>query len=57
MEYALSYSYYNWYDQLSFLMEKKGDHDVELNWKTGDVNDIHFWNNKYYHPEEYVMYK
>ena len=31
------------------LKKKKSDHDVK------DVNDIHFWNNKYNHPEEYVM--
>ena len=31
------------------IKKKKSDHDVK------DVNDIHFWNNKYNHPEEYVM--
>ena len=25
--------------------------------ETGEVNDIHLWNKKYNHPEEYDMYK
>ena len=31
---------------------KKSYHDVKLNWRS-QYN--HFWNNKYNHPEEYVM--
>ena len=26
------------------VLMKKSDHDVKLNWRRQDVNDIHLWN-------------
>ena len=39
---------------MAVIFNEKSNHNVKLNW---DVNDIHFWNNKYNHLEEDVMCK
>ena len=43
MKCPLSYSYWNWYGQLSFNRKKV---TMMLNW-TWEINNIHFWNNKF----------
>ena len=43
MKCPLSYSYWNWYGQLSSNRKKV---TMMLNW-TWEINNIHFWNNKF----------